>query len=249
MDQKVQYILQIADNAMIIGHRLSEWCGHGPILEQDIALTNIALDHLGLARNLYQYCAELEGGDKTEDYYPYQRDVRSWRHLILCEQSNGHFGETIVRQFLYDSFNYFFLESLTKSKDQRLSDIAAKSLKETAYHLQFSRDWMIRLGDGTEESHKKMQTALHDFWMYSGEALKVSELDRVASENAIGVDLDTIRTKVQTERANVIREAKLEMPEDGWMQDGGKDGRHSEQLGYILADLQHLQRAYPGATW
>ncbi len=249
MELKIKYLLQIADNAMIIGHRLSEWCGHGPILEQDIAMTNIALDHLGLARNLYQYCARLEGGGKTEDDYPYKRDVRKWRNLLLCEQDNGDFGKTITRQFLYDTFNLQFLTALQDSHDEHLAAIAAKSLKETTYHLQYSGDWMIRLGDGTEESHDRIQKSVNDLWMYADESFLESEADRWALNEKIGVDLNALKLPTQNNRTEILKEATLQIPESGWTQQGGKEGKHSEQLGYILSDLQFLQRAYPNSVW
>ncbi len=249
MDNKIAYILQIADNALIIGHRLSEWCGHGPVLEQDIALTNIALDHIGLARNLYQYAAEVEGNGKDEDHYPYKRDVTEWKNLLLCEVENGHFGHTILRQFLFDSFQFYFLHELQNSSDVRLSEIATKSLKETAYHLQYSGDWMIRLGDGTEESHSKMNEAVQDIWIFADEAFEKSKVDELAVKDGYGIDLTKIKSSVQEKRKAIMDEANLQIPDLDWHQSGGKVGKHTEHMGYILSDLQFLQRAYPNATW
>ena len=179
--QLLRYILQWADNSLIIGHRLAEWCGHGPVLEQDIAMTNIALDLIGEARNLYQYAAEIEG-NKTEDDYPYQRKENEFYNCLLTELPNGHFGDTIVRHFLYDTFHYFFLEEMKSSSDEQLSLIARKSFKEVSYHLDFSGKWMLRLGDGTEESHKKVQQALNDIWIYGQEFFMPLEVDHQMME-------------------------------------------------------------------
>jgi ring-1,2-phenylacetyl-CoA epoxidase subunit PaaC len=244
-----EYILQQADNALILGQRLGEWCGHGPILEQDIALTNISLDQIGLARNLYTYLAELEGGGATEDDYPFKRDVFDFYNLLLLEQPNTDFAYTIVRQFLYDSFAIEFYQALSESSDERLAALAEKSLKEIKYHFKYSSEWMIRLGDGTEVSHQKIQTALNDLWMYSQECFEISPADEWAVKEGVGVDLNLIRDGVNTRRSEVIKEATLEEPTASWFQTGGKKGVHSEHLGFILADLQYYQRAYPDSVW
>lgn len=244
-----EYILQQADNALILGQRLGEWCGHGPILEQDIALTNISLDQIGLARNLYTYLAELEGGGATEDDYPFKRDVFDFYNLLLLEQPNNDFAYTIVRQFLYDSFALEFYQALSESSDERLAALAEKSLKEIKYHFKYSSEWMIRLGDGTEVSHQKIQTALNDLWMYSQECFEITPADEWAVKEGVGVDLNLIRDGVNTRRSEVIKEATLEEPTASWFQTGGKKGVHSEHLGFILADLQYYQRAYPDSVW
>lgn len=244
-----EYILQQADNALILGQRLGEWCGHGPILEQDIALTNISLDQIGLARNLYTYLAELEGGGATEDDYPFKRDVFDFYNLLLLEQPNTDFAYTIVRQFLYDSFALEFYQALSESSDERLAALAEKSLKEIKYHFKYSSEWMIRLGDGTEVSHQKIQTALNDLWMYSQECFEITPADEWAVKEGVGVDLNLIRDGVNTRRSEVIKEATLEEPTASWFQTGGKKGVHSEHLGFILADLQYYQRAYPDSVW
>jgi len=243
------YILQQADNTLILGQRLSEWCGHGPVLEQDIALTNIALDLIGQARSLYQYATEIEGKGRTEDDLAFLRDVWDFKNIQLVEQENGHFGTTLVRQFFFDVFNFYFYRALQNSKDETLAAIAVKSLKEVTYHLRYSSEWVIRLGDGTEESHQKVQDAVHDLWMFTGELFVPSEADHAMLKAGIGVDLEKIKPLWVERVTAVFREATLQKPEDGWMQQGGKEGKHTEHLGFILADMQFLQRAYPGAKW
>ncbi len=243
------YILQQADNTLILGQRLSEWCGHGPVLEQDIALTNIALDLIGQARSLYQYATEIEGKGRTEDDLAFLRDVWDFRNLQLVEQANGHFGTTLVRQFFFDVFNFHFYQALRNSKDETLSAIAVKSLKEVTYHQRYSSEWVIRLGDGTEESHQKVQDAVNDLWMFTGELFLPSAADQAMLKAGIGADLEKIKPLWMERVTAVFKEATIQKPEDGWMQKGGKDGKHTEHLGFILADMQFLQRAYPGAKW
>jgi ring-1,2-phenylacetyl-CoA epoxidase subunit PaaC len=249
---KINYVLHLADNALILGHRLSEWCGHGPILEQDMAMTNIALDFIGEARNFYQYAAELKGDGSTEDTLAYLRDAPEFRNCLLLEQPNGDFAKTIARQFLYDTYHFYFLQKLSESSDERLAAIAAKSLKEATYHLRWSSDWVVRLGDGTAESQKRIQLAFNDLWYFSGEFLTETVLEKGSAEESltgIAVDLNAIKQPVLEKRAQVFQEAQLELPTDGWMQKGGKQGRHTEHLGFLLAEMQHLQRAYPNANW
>lgn len=243
------YVLRLADNALILGQRLAEWCGHGPVLEQDIALTNIALDLMGQARSWFAYAAELSNHAYSEDDLAFLRDAWDFRNVLLVEQPNGDFAHTIVRQFLFDAWHYHALRELAKSKDEQIAAIAAKSLKEVSYHLRFSSEWMIRLGDGTAESRRRMQAALENLWMYSGEALVADELDREMLDAGIGVDLEKIRPEVTDKLNTIIERATLAQPTDSWMQSGGKQGRHSEHLGYILAEMQYLQRAYPGMKW
>lgn len=245
-----EYLLRLGDNALILGHRLSEWCGHGPILEQDIAMTNIALDQVGQARSLLQYAGQVEGKGRTEDNLAYLRDVSGYRNALLVEQPNGDFAHTVTRQFLFDAFNFFQFEALKQSRDEHLQAIAAKSFKEIAYHLRYSSEWMIRLGDGAEESRQRMQAALEDLWMYTGELTEVTEVDEQILEAGIGPDLRKIKSLYDEKVAAILQEATLEQPADTWMQSGGKTGRmHSEHLGYILAELQFVQRAYPGMDW
>jgi ring-1,2-phenylacetyl-CoA epoxidase subunit PaaC len=257
---KVNYILHLADNALILGHRLSEWCGHGPILEQDMAMTNIALDFIGEARNFYQYAAELKGGDATEDTLAYLRDAHEFKNCLLVELPNGDFARTIARQFLYDSYHFYFLQKLSESTDERLSAIAEKTLKEATYHLRWSSDWVVRLGDGTEESHNRIQLAFNELWEFSGEFLTETELEKAQNTverseipntfgKGVSVDLNSIKNSVYEKRKTIFEEATLKMPVDTWMQKGGKQGRHTEHLGFLLAEMQFLQRAYPNSTW
>lgn len=245
----LQYVLQLADNAMILGQRLGELCGHGPILEQDIALTNISLDLIGEARILYQYAAEIEGEGKTEDDYPYKRDILDWKNLLLVEQPNGHFGHTIVRQFMFDCYHYYHLQALKESSDVRLSEIASKTLKEATYHLKYSSEWMIRLGDGTEESHHKMQNAVDDLIRFFDEAFIPSKIEMKEELQGVAVDGEKIKNKAWGKFKSVCEEATLIVPEIEHPQIGGKNGLHTEYLGFMLADLQFLQRAYPDSTW
>lgn len=268
----LDYTLQLADNALIIGHRISEWCGHGPILEQDIALTNTSLDHLGRARSLYQYAAEqfnaLPGNEKDtfftsvalqnevkagvtidEDDLAYLRDGWDFKNLLLLEQPNGDWAYTVARSFFYDTFNYFFFTALEKSTDVTLAAIAEKSLKEVTYHLRWSSEWMVRLGDGTEESHNRIQKAVNDLWMFTGELFIMTESDKAVLQQGIGPDLERLKPLWLERVSAILQEANIAIPAGTWMQQGGKDGRHSEHLGYILAELQFIQRAYPGMEW
>lgn len=244
-----QYLLHIADNALVLGHRLSEWCGHGPALEIDMAMTNISLDLIGQARNLYQYAAALEGQGKTEDDLAYLRDVPEFRNVLLVEQPNGDFAHTIARQFLFDAYHYFFQQKLCESQDQQLAAIAEKSLKEVAYHLRWTSEWVIRLGDGTPDSKGRMQEAINHLWSFRGELLTPAPYEIDAVSAGYGVDLGDIKTAVEHKIFEVLEEATLVQPVDGWMHSGGKTGRHSEHLGFILAEMQFLQRAYPNSAW
>jgi ring-1,2-phenylacetyl-CoA epoxidase subunit PaaC len=247
---KINYILHLADNALILGHRLSEWCGHGPILEQDMAMTNIALDFIGEARLFYQYAAELKGEGATEDTLAYLRDAYEFKNCLLVEQPNSDFARTIARQFLYDSYHFYFLEKLTESSDERLAAIAEKTLKEATYHLRWSSEWVMRLGDGTEESRERIQLAINDLWYFTGELVEAPLPSLQGGETQkYAVDLNSIKDIIAEKRKSVFEEATLKMPTDGWMQSGGKMGRHTEHLGFLLAEMQYLQRVYPNATW
>jgi ring-1,2-phenylacetyl-CoA epoxidase subunit PaaC len=246
----LSYVLRRADDALVLGHRLSEWCGHAPILEEDIALSNIALDLIGQARSLYQYAAEIDGTPgRTEDDFAYLRDVVQYRNCLLVEQPNGDFAATIVRQVLYSAFIDPYWRAAMGSKDATLAAIAAKAAKESAYHVRHAGEWLIRLGDGTAESHRRAQTALDDLWMFTGELFEADAAERALIEAGIAVDPETLRGEWSRTVGEILAEATLTRPADGWMQSGGRSGRHSEHLGYILAELQHLQRTYPGATW
>ena len=245
----LNYTLQLADDVMILGHRLSEWTGHGPVLEQDIALSNIALDLIGKARNLYQYAAKQEGNGKTEDDYPYKRDVLEWKNALLVEQKNGDFGQTIVRQFLFDCYHYYHLEGLSNSADEQMAFIGAKSVKEARYHLQYSSEWMIRLGDGTEESHARMQQAIEDKIHYFEELFIPTEIETRLVQSGIAPDLTLIKAKAFAKLNAIITESTLTLPEQIFVQKGGRKGRHTEHLGYILAELQFMQKTYPDMQW
>jgi len=244
-----EYCLRIGDNSLVLGHRVSEWCGHGPILEEDIALTNIALDLVGQSRILLTYAGEVEGKGRTEDSLAYLRQVVDYRNCLLTEQENGDFAKTIVRQFLFDSYNVLFLEELQHSADETLAAYAAKSLKEATYHVRHSSEWMIRLGDGTEESKSRVQDALDELWMYSGELFEMDKVEEALHKAKIAPDSKTLQQKWTGNVSKVLDLATLQIPETGWMQTGGRTGKHSELLGYILAELQYVQRSYPGCEW
>lgn len=248
----IKYILQLADNCLIHGHRLSEWCGHGPILEVDMALSNIALDNIGAARSFYQYAALLEGNGKTEDSYPYHRDVRGFYNVLLLELPKGNFGETITQSLFFDAFQFHFYGSLAKSSDSQIAAIAEKSLKEVTYHLRFSSEWVVRLGDGTDESRKKIQEAIYKYWDYAGELFDASNAEKEMIAAGIAVDLTSLKPLWEKTIADTLQEATLAYPlskENAWFHKGGKNGIHTEHLGFLLAELQYLPKSYPGATW
>ncbi len=245
----LEYLLRLGDNTLVLAQRISEWCGHGPVLEQDIALTNIALDLLGQTRMYLTYAAELEGKGRSEDDLAYFRDTHQFRNCLLVERPNGDFGQTITRQFFFDVFNFYQLQALRQSNDQRLADIAEKALKEATYHLRFSSEWMIRLGDGTELSKQKMQAAVETFWPFTGELTTPDALDLEMAEQGIAPNLLVIKTLWEKKVAETLEEATLSLPTGTWMQSGGKQGKHSEHLGFLLAEMQHIQRTYPGQVW
>ena len=245
----IQYIIQLADNSLILGQRLGEWCGHGPVLEQDIALTNISLDLIGQSRMLYQYAAELKADGSTEDTIAMMRLPHEYLNVLLVEQPNGNFGDTVMRQFLYDVFSYANYKSLEESADETLAAIAARSIKEVSYHLRFSSEWVVRLGDGTEVSRDKMQNALNTLWKFTGELYEPHKREASLVEAGIAPDITVFREWANKKMKDVLNQATLEIPEVPWMQSGGKSGRHTEFLGHILPDLQYMQRAYPGLEW
>jgi ring-1,2-phenylacetyl-CoA epoxidase subunit PaaC len=245
----VQYTLRRADDALILGHRLSEWCGHAPMLEEDMALANMGLDLLGQARELYSYAAEVEGKGNDEDKFAYLRDVRQYRNLLLLEQPNGDFARTMVRQFFYSAFADLYWRAMTRSSDPTLSAIAAKSEKESAYHLRHSSEWLVRLGDGTDESHRRVQLAIDDLWAFTGEMFGVDDGERGLIDAGIAIDSAKLHSQWQKTIAEVVSEATLSLPKSNWMQQGGRSGRHSEHLGHLLSELQSMQRTFPGATW
>ena len=262
----VQYALHLADNSLILGQRNSEWCGHGPVLEQDIAITNISLDLIGQARNFYQYAAYLINNNKiaegskvsaiggdleraTEDSLAYLRKEREFKNCLLVEQPNGDWAQTILRQFFFSQYQYLLFQQLQNSKDEQLAAIAEKSLKEITYHLRWSSEWVVRLGDGTEESHVRMQKAIEELWRYTGELFEAISYElRVVSEG-ICVEISKLKEPWMTKVKEVFSEATLTIPEKAFTQTGGKEGKHTEHLGYILTELQYMQRAYPGCEW
>ena len=243
------YVLQLADTSLILAHRLSEWCGHGPVLEQDLALANIALDLLGEARSYYQYAAELEGQGRTEDDLAYLRQAVEYRNPLLVEQPNGDFAHTVLRQFLFDVFHYELLAGLKTGPDARLAAIAEKSLKEAAYHRKWSAEWIIRFGDGTAESRQRLEKALRVLWRYAAELTAPTDLERALQTVGFLPDYATLQANAAAYVAQVFAAATLPVPTDAFAQPGGKLGRHSEHLGYLLAELQYVQRTYPGLTW
>ena len=244
-----QYILGIADNSLILGQRLGELCGHGPSLETDIACTNISLDLLGQVRSYYQYASKIAGDGRTEDDIAMLREEREYQNVLLVEQPNTDFGYTIVRQFLFDVYHLLFLKELQKSKDLTLSAIASKAIKEVSYHQRFSSDWIKRLGDGTEESHKRIQNAIDDLWTYTDELFHQTEADKAMIKEGVGVDITKLKSTYYNRVNSVIEEATLSVPENTYFQKGGKQGIHTEHMGYLLADLQFMQRAYPDMEW
>ncbi|WP_162127280.1 1,2-phenylacetyl-CoA epoxidase subunit PaaC [Flavobacterium phycosphaerae] len=248
-EKLIQYIYGIADNSLILGQRLGELCGHGPSLETDIALTNISLDLLGQVRSYYQYVAKLQGGEATEDTVAFLRIEREYKNVLLVEQPNIDFGYSIAKQFLFDVFHLALLEELQNSKDETLSAIAKKSIKEVLYHTRFSSDWIRRLGDGTEESHNRIQTAINDLWIFTDELFHQTEVDKAMVAEEIGVDVTLLKANYYQKVNAVLEESTLQVPAIEYFQKGGKEGIHSEHMGYLLADLQYMQRTYPNMTW
>ena len=261
----INYTLHLADNALILAQRNSEWCGHGPVLEQDIAITNISLDLIGQARSLYQYAAELSNGsgattgensqEVTEDSLAYMRDSREFKNCLLAEQPNGDWAQTILRQFFFSTYQFFLYQRLQQSTDATLAAIAEKSLKEVTYHVRWSSEWVIRLGDGTEESHNRLLNALDELWMFTGELFIPAGYEAEAAKTGTGVDVSTLRTEWEQRVNEIFAEATLNIAsttsgaQGTWTQTGGKDGIHTEHLGFILAEMQSMQRAYPGCEW
>ena len=243
------YILGIADNSLILGQRLGELCGHGPTLETDIALTNISLDLFGQVRSYYQYAAKIAGDDRNEDTIAMMRPEREYVNTLLVEQPNTDFAYTIARQFLFDMYHYMFLKELQNSNNETLEAIAKKSIKEVSYHRRFSSDWIVRLGDGTDESHKRIQNAINDLWTYTDELFHQTESDKAMIIEGVGVDTSKLKEEYYNHISEILGEATLEVPDLKYFQKGGKQGIHTEHMGYILAELQYVQRAYPNMSW
>lgn len=249
MSALYDYILKLGDDSLILGHRLSEWCGHGPVLEEDIAMTNIALDLVGQATTLLNYAGELEGKGRDADALAFLRFDREYRNLLLVEQPNGDFGMTMMRQFLFDAYRLPLYERLQNSTDANLAAIAEKSLKETKYHLKHSSEWVIRLGDGTEESHRRVQEALDTLWRYTDELFHEDEDEKKLASSGVVPAISEIRDEWKAIVDRIFDEATLTIPSNNWKHSGGRKGMHSEHLGYILAELQYMQRAYPNMQW
>ena len=254
-DHFIKYVLHLADNALVLGHRNSEWTGHGPILEQDIALSNIALDLIGQARNLYQYAAVLlnkvnedSSQPATEDTLAYLRNADEYRNCLLVEQENGDWGNTMTRQFLFSNYQFFLFKQLQLIKDEQLNAIAEKSLKEITYHLRWSSEWMIRLGDGTAQSRKRMQEAVNNLWKFTEELFTPSVYESYVLQ-AAGISPERIKLSWAENVSKVLQEATLTIPQETAMLSGGKDGKHGPVLNDLLNEMQYLQRTYPGATW
>jgi phenylacetate-CoA oxygenase, PaaI subunit len=247
--QLFDYILRVGDSCLILSQRLGEWCGRGPVLEEDLALTNVALDLNGQAQLWLGYAAEIEGTGRTEDQLAFLRDAHEFRNLLLVEQGNGDFAMTMARQFYFDLWHCLFLKELLQSNDRRIREISEKALKEVQYHLRRSTSWVIRLGDGTEESHTRMQRAADELWQFTGELFEADPIDETMLQQKIGPDPRTLQVPWMDRVKSTFSEATLALPDAGWMQRGGKRGIHTERLGYLLAEMQFLQRAYPGAHW
>lgn len=243
------YLLRLGDNCLILSHRLSEWCGHGPVLEEDLALTNVALDLIGQTRLWLGLAGEVEGRGRDEDQLAYLRDAGEFRNVLLVELPNGDYAQTLARQFYFDAWHLLLLQELSHSSHQGIAEIAAKSVKEVRYHRERSSDWVIRLGDGTEESHRRMQNALDDLWAYTGELFESDDTERSLLNDGIAADLEKLHEPWLHYLRTVLHEATLSLPQGRWMQRGGKRGVHSEHLGFILAEMQFLQRAYPNLNW
>jgi ring-1,2-phenylacetyl-CoA epoxidase subunit PaaC len=251
MDQHnlFEYCLRLGDTPLILGQRLGEWCGHGPILEEDIALTNISLDLFGQARAFLIYAGEVEGKGRGEDDLAFLRDEREFRNLLIAEQPNGDYAQTILRQFLVSTYQYFLYDELSHSKDATVAGIAAKSLKEITYHFRHSSQWVIRMGDGTEESHSRLLAAVDELWMFTGDMFLMDETDKQLLKQGIAADLEKIRSLWDKKIKEVFVDATLSVPENVFMIQGSREGKHTENLGHILAEMQALVRAYPGAQW
>lgn len=243
------YLLRIGDTSLISGQRLAEWVSNGPTLEEDIALTNIGLDLIGQARSALSYAAEIEAKGNTEDSLAFFRSEREYYNTLLSEQKNGNFADSIAKQFLSDAFFFHFYKALGKSKDEKLAAFALKSIKEVSYHLRHSGEWVIRLGDGTEESKEKIQKSFNDLWMFTGDLFEMNEVDEELISMGIGVDLSEIKPLWDATVNEVLSRATLQRPKDGYMQTGRLEAKHTEALGHILTEMQYLQRAYPNAKW
>ncbi|HEX6574274.1 MAG TPA: 1,2-phenylacetyl-CoA epoxidase subunit PaaC [Gemmatimonadaceae bacterium] len=248
-DNLFQYLLRLGDDRLVLGHRLSEWCGHGPILEEDIALANIALDLIGQATLYLKLAGEIEGKGRSEDALAYFRDAIDYRNVQLVELPHGDYAVTMVRQFFFDVFSYHVLEQLQSSTHSEIAGIAAKGFKEVRYHVRHSSEWVVRMGDGTEESHRRAQKAVNDLWRFTGEMFQADDVDRAMLSEGIGADLDAIKPKWNEIVSDVLNRATLVIPNDPPAMTGGRRGRHTEYLGHMLSEMQIVARSHPGAAW
>ena len=245
----INYCLRLGDSSLILGQRMAEWCSNGPILEEDIAMTNLSLDLIGQARTMLTYAGNIEGKGRSEDDLAYRREEREFYNTLLSERPNGNFGDTVARNFLHDAFLYHLYQALMSSKDEMIAAHAAKSIKEVTYHLRHSSEWLVRLGDGTEESHEKVQESLDGLWEFTGDLFEMNEVDEILIKECIAVDLNQIKSEWDKTIDTVLERATLSRPEDGYMQSGRLDAMHSEYLGHLIAEMQFLQRSYPNAEW
>ena len=245
----VNYCLRLGDSSLILGQRMAEWCSNGPILEEDIAMSNISLDLFGQARTMLTYAGELEGLGRTENDFAYKRLEREFFNNLLAERPNGHFGDTVTRNLLHSAFTFHLYTQLKESKDETIAAFAAKSLKEVTYHLRHSAEWVVRLGDGTEESHTKLQESLNNIWEYTGDLFVMNEVNELLIKEGITVDLSTTKVLWDNTINEVLDRATLKRPDDKFMQKGSLKGLHSEDLGHLLTEMQYLPRAYPDAKW
>ena len=247
--EKFNYLLRLGDDSLILGQRLAEWCGHGPILEEDIAMTNISLDLIGQAISVLNYAGDVESKGRDGDALAFLRLEKDYKNLLLVEQKNGDFGDTMMRQFLFDAYRKLLFERLQNSTDKQLAAIAEKSLKETRYHFKHSAEWVIRLGDGTDESHKRVQNSLNNLWRYTDELFYVDASDEVLTKQGILPDLSDLKSLWLQEVNTVLDLATLQIPTNNWQFEGGRKGVHSENMGYLLSELQFMQRVYPNMEW
>ena len=245
----INYCTALGDDSVTLGHRLSEWCRNGPFLEEDLALTNVSLDFIGRARMFFSYAAELEGKGRSEDDIAYLRDCREYRNLLINELPNGDFAFTMARQLMVDAYDMGFFTELEKSKDPMLAAIAAKAVKESRYHLRRSEDWIKRLGDGTEESHDRTQSAFNQLWGYFPEMFGMSDEEQTLCDAGIAVDRSALEENWTSAMHSILKQATLAIPADDWSIGGGREGSHTEHLGFLLAEMQFLQRSYPGQQW
>ena len=244
-----EYVVRLGDDALILGHRLSEWCRNAPFLEEDLALSNVALDFIGRARMFYTYAAELSGQDVTEDTFAYQRDCRDFKNHLIHELPRGDFAFTMVRQYFVDVYSLAFMTSLLESNDSRLAAIAGKAIKESEYHLRRSEEWMMRLGESTQESHRRLQSAVDELWRFTGELFDQDSPERELVSNGVAVDTRALEAEWNQTITATMSKISIEIPKDELQVTGGREGKHTEFLGFLLSELQFLQRAYPGLEW